>query len=185
MSRKKEYNTIEELLEIEIEKCNVEDCWTKFLLDEMKIVKDQGFFTKKQFILMGVWKSSRIKPRLMKNDDDEIIKISKNVYISNSENERITELVKLKGVGIPVASAILTLTDPFNYGVIDIRAWEILYAYEKVSESIEKKAFPIKDWINYLNIIRELAKYLNLTPRDIERTLYFYDVKTLEGNLYD
>jgi hypothetical protein len=35
-------------------------------------------------------------------------------------------LLALDGVSVPVASAILTLLDPRRYGVLDIRAWQML-----------------------------------------------------------
>ena len=41
-------------------------------------------------------------------------------------------LLALDGVSVPVASAILTLLDPRRYGVLDIRAWQLLYAMQGV-----------------------------------------------------
>ena|SRR2546427_12023878 len=43
-------------------------------------------------------------------------------------------LVGLKGVRVPMASAILTLIDPRRYGVIDIRVWQLLYAIKSVQQ---------------------------------------------------
>ena len=187
---RKEYRTIEELIRKNFKK---EVKKTRKLIDELKNVKERGYFTKYKFLKMGMWKSPRPKPRYCKNSKEEVIKISRVAFSINDvltklkkmkkleEMEKIKEemekikidvLTKLKGVGIPVASAILMLTDPSNYGVIDRRAWEVLYLYGKVQS--KKKSFSSNDWVTYLKILRELAQEFKVTPRDIERTLYLY-----------
>ena len=46
---------------------------------------------------------------------------------SLSERTCFDVLTALSGVSAPMASAILTLTNPRRYGVIDIRAWKVLF----------------------------------------------------------
>ena len=68
----------------------------------------------------------------MKNSEEEVISTSKGVLSTDFEKRRLELLVELKGVAIPTASAILTLIDPENYGVIDIRVWQVLFLYGSV-----------------------------------------------------
>jgi hypothetical protein len=116
---KKEYKNIQELIK---ENLNIEEhAPTQNLIDELKEVLQRGYFTKKEFLKMAIWKSSRPKNWYLSNSKDKIIEISKKLFSTNYEKRRIELLTKLRGVSIPVASAILMLTDPKNYGVIDIR----------------------------------------------------------------
>lgn len=122
---KTEYNSIKELLEknLSIE----EDDQTQALIDELKVVSERGYFTKEEFLRIGMWKSPRPKHWYLANSEENIVKISKKVFSTVFEKRRIELLTRLQGVSIPTASAILTLTNPKDYGVIDIRVWEVLY----------------------------------------------------------
>ncbi len=83
-----------------------------------------------------------------------------------------------------MASAILMLTNPKYYGVIDIRVWEILFAMGKVKTNPKGVSFKIKEWYEYLMIIRSWANKLNVSARDIERTLFEAHQKHQKGILY-
>ena len=101
------------------------------------------------------------------------------------EKRKIKLLTQLRGVSIPVASTILTLTDPENYGVIDIRVWQVLYLYGLVSAKPRGRNFNFNDWYNYLMKSRELADKFGVKVRDIERTLFLYHVRIQQGRLYE
>lgn len=51
---------------------------------------------------------------------------------ASDEARRILHLYRLRGVRIPVASAFLTLVDLEQFGVIDIRVWQLLGLYQEV-----------------------------------------------------
>jgi len=77
------------------------------------------------------------------------------------------------------------LTDPENYGVIDIRVWQVLYLYGLVSAKPRGRNFNFNDWYNYLMKLRELADKFGVKVRDIERTLFLYHVRIQQGRLYE
>ena len=179
---KKEYKTIKELIR---ENLNTkEDVETLKLINQLKDVKKRGYFTKEEFIRMGIWKSPRPKQRYLRNDEKTIISVSKKVFSTKFEKRKIELLITLKGVSIPAASAILTLTDPKNYGVIDIRVWQILYLYGSAKVRPAGMNFNFNNWYNYLIKLRYFAKKFKVLVRDIERTLFLYHKKIQEGNLY-
>ena len=93
-------------------------------------------------------------------------------------------LTTLKGVSIPTASAILTLIDPKNYGVIDIRVWQVLYLYDSVKVKPTGTNFDFNNWYNYLMKLRFYAKKFKVSARDIEKTIFFHHKKIQDGNLY-
>ena len=99
------------------------------------------------------WKSARSEWHIRKNTSSQItnaLDAAATVASSNSDEnlvEALNALQKLKGVGIPVASAILTAINPERYTIIDFRALEAL-DYPRQDENF---------YIAYLNYCRDLA----------------------------
>ena len=179
---KKEYKTIEELLKNKLNK--KEESKALKLINRLKNVKKRGYFTKKEFVEIGMWKSTRPKKHYLKNSEREIISISKKVLSTKFEKRRIELLTNIAGVNIPTASAILTLIDPQNYGIIDIRVWQILYVYGAVKTKPHGTNFNFKNWYNYLMKIRYYARKFKVSARYVERTLFFAHRNAQIGNLY-
>ena len=139
--------------------------------------KKRGYLTKKEFLAICLWKTSRPKKRYLENKELQIIKITTSAFSENNEESKIKKLCELRGVAIPVASAILTVVDPKVYGIIDIRCMQELGM---------KHSYPsIKDWIEYIGILRQLKKQFNLgAVRDIEMALFVKHRFEQKGNLY-
>ena len=93
-------------------------------------------------------------------------------------------LTGLKGVGVPMGSAILTLLDPRRYGVLDIRAWQLLFAIRSVRANRRGQGFTIAQWEEYLAALRQHARRLRTTARAIEYTLFLVHRKFQSGLLY-
>ena len=180
---KREYKNIQELIRKNLS--TEEDEPTRNLIDELKGILHRGYFTKEEFLKMARWKSPRPENWYLFNSEDKIIQVSKKVFSTNYEKRRIELLTQLQGVSIPVASAILMLTDLKNYGVIDIRVWQVLYLYDSVKVKPTGRNFNFDNWYNYLMKLRYFADKFGVKARDIERTIFFYHRKIQEGNLYD
>lgn len=179
---KEQYKNIKELIKARLS--TEEDEETQKLIVELKDVIKRGYFTKKELLKMGMWKSPRPKNWYSANSEEELIEISKKVFSTNYEKRKIDLLTQLKGVSIPAASAILMLTDPQNYGVIDIRVWQVLYKYRSVKVKPNGTNFGLNNWYNYLMKLRYFAKIFNVKARDIERTIFYYHFEIQEGTLY-
>jgi len=179
---KKEYLTLEKLIEKNLN--TEEDTITAVLMNKLKGVEKRGYFTKEEFLEMGMWKSPRPKQQYLKNSEEEVISISKKVFSTKFEKRRMELLTSLKGVSIPTASAILTLIDPKNYGVIDIRVWQVLYLYGSVKVKPTGTNFDFNNWYNYLMKLRYYAKKFKVSARDIERTIFFHHKRIQDGDLY-
>ena len=87
--------------------------------------------------------------------------------------------MELKGVRIPVASAILSVTDSDNYPIIDERCMQAL----KTLYKIEWKVITSNSWLNYLDFLRKLAKEHNKTAREIEKGLFAFNRMVLDKDL--
>jgi hypothetical protein len=90
----------------------------------------------------------------------------------------------LSGVNYPAASAILMFYDKTKYPVLDIRVWQQLHKAKLVTSNSTGQTFTLKQWDNYLLVIRKLAKDLNLTARQVEKRIFDHDRKTRPGKLY-
>lgn len=178
----KNYASLRELLENELS--TDEDPKTKKLIQKLKDVEKRGYFTKSEFLEMCMWKSPRKKPDYIKNSPTKVKDVSTKVFSTNYDKRKIKLLTSLEGVQIPVASAILMLTNPKKYGVIDIRVWQVLYDLGSVSVNPLGKNFKFNNWYQYLMKIRYYAKEFNVKARDIERTLFYYHTKTYPKGLY-
>ena len=100
------------------------------------------------------WKSPRARHLWEANSSARIRAISRQVLATRSERRRMELLTGLRGVGVPMASAILTLLDPRRYGVLDIRAWQLLFAIRSVGANRRGQGFTIAQWEQYLDALR-------------------------------
>jgi hypothetical protein len=135
--------------------------------------------------VVGRWKSPRTIRYIEANSAATIKSLSAKAFNTRSERARIMFLTELSGVAIPMASAILMLTNPTRYPVIDIRVWQVLYVLRSVTKNAKGVGFDFNNWYQYLCIIRYYAKKFKVRARDIERTLFIAHQKYQIGRLYD
>ena len=177
----KKYATLEEML---IDNLVEETEKARDLTTQLKRSKKRGYLTKKEFLQICLWKSPRPKRHYEENSEEEIKKTTKKAFLTPHEITKINRLTKLMGVSIPTASAILALTDPKNYGVIDIRVWKVLRKFDLVRDNPEGINFTPKQWYKYLIKLRYLAKKLKKPARIIELTMFFHHKEIQKGKLY-
>lgn len=111
------------------------------------------------------WKTKgRGRSRLRSNSDEEIADALCSAAKAKTERAAIAVLSGLQGVGVPVASAILTAIDPERYTVIDFRALQAL------GNNSEDRS--VNFYLAYLNACRQLARKYKVTLRDFDRALW-------------
>ena len=180
--RKPKYKTLRDLLSIEL--VTEEDERTAELIKLLRHVKQEKILTKAYLVAICRWKSPRTINLIESNHPATIKSLTKKALTTRSERQKIEYLTKLNGVGIPMASAILTLTNPKRYGVIDIRVWQLLFAINSVQTKPKGIGFTFKNWYHYLKILRYHAKELGVCVRYVERTLFLNHRKLQKGILY-
>lgn len=105
--------------------------------------------------------------------------MTRSAFAVNNQNEaweteqRLRSLVKLNGVGIPVASAILTLCYPDKYSVIDFRGWRQVFG-----EAKKYSNYSYKEYCEYLFEIKQIAIRFDLTPQEVDLAIWQYDKET-------
>jgi hypothetical protein len=158
---------------------------TQQAIDELSSSRKRGYLTKADLLKICRWKSARAIRQIRRNRADRIRRVTGEAFTTRSERKKLSLLTSLYGVGIPMASAILTLTRPARYGVIDIRVWQLLHTMGSVTSNKKGQAFDFDEWCLYLEILRHYAKSYNVGARDIERTLFMVHGRYQRGTLYD
>jgi thermostable 8-oxoguanine DNA glycosylase len=161
-----------------------EDADTAKIIRRLRHVKVEKELSRGEFLEMCRWKSPRSIRQCERNSARTFQTISRKVFTSRNEKKRLELLTSLYGVSIPTASAILTLTNPSRYGVIDIRVWQLLYRLGSVNENARGQGFTFEQWHRYLMILRSQAKRLGVPVRLIELTLFRYHQDHQRGTLY-
>jgi hypothetical protein len=180
--RRLDYRSLEALLAREL--VREEHGPTAALIRDLAGVRRRGVFTRAEFRRMCRWKSPRARLLWEKNSPARITAVSRAVLATRDERVRMELLTSLTGVGVPMGSAILTLIDPRRYGVLDIRAWQLLFAIRSVQSNRRGQGFTIAQWLDYLAALRSHARRLGVSARTVEYTLFEVHRKFQWGTLY-
>jgi hypothetical protein len=112
---------------------------------------------------------------LRSKNTEEIIKKITSLALNISHEDKDYELelrfkllTTLRGVGVPVASAILALCFPEQYAVIDFRGWRQVFG-------AEKRSFTLNDYKRYLKEVKRLATELEWLPQEVDLAIWEYD----------
>lgn len=161
-----------------------EDGPTVKLIERLKLARRRGHLTKGELHAVCLWKSRRAQPLILSNTHDQVREATSLAMVMRGEREKLEALTRLRGVGIPMASAILMLLNPDRYAVIDIRVWQLLRGRGAVAGNAAGANFTVRQWTTYLRVVRRLAKEVGVSARDVERTLFKLHQKEHEGPLY-
>jgi len=162
-----------------------EDAEAVLRYKRFRAARRRGYLTHGEFVEACRWKSPRPIRHVRSNTHHRVRAATEAVLATRDEAERLDTLVRLKGVSVPMASAILTLLDPKRYGVIDIRVWQLLHSVGAVSENAKGVRFTVSQWLHFLGILRRLSSRLGVTARAVELTLFNVHQSQQEGTLYE
>lgn len=151
-------------------------------------MRRRRWLTLDELVELYKWKEGgrnrHLKDGILSNPDELIRQTSEAAFAEKEEYRRIARLDRLKGVGIAVASTILTVLDPYAYGIIDKRVWKLLYKYREVDHDPEGLELYLDSWLDYLPKLRGWADALSLTAREVERRLFEYKLGNAEVLTY-
>lgn len=136
------------------------------------------YLTEEEFEKILQWKLGRQIGRqrhIRTANTDEVIRevtrLALTITHPDKEYElelRIDILCALRGVSVPVASAVLALVFPEEYAVIDFRVWRQLF-------DEDKSIFSTSDYKKYMHKIRPLANELGWPVQQVDHTIWEYD----------
>ena len=161
-----------------------EDDGTRALSRRLSAARRRGYLTKGELIAACRWKSPRSAPHVRANNHHRVRAATAAALSTRDEAARLEALVQLRGVSVPTASAVLTLIDPRRYGVIDIRVWQLLHRAGRVTGRRHGVGLTTRDWLQFLAVIRALARKLRVGVRTVELTLFEMHRARQRGRLY-
>ena len=141
------------------------------------IISQKNFLTKEDLIKIVKWKfhkgleknRERAINFLEQMDGLEIEKITREAFEIEEESKKIRKLCKIKGVGISLASCILTFHNPKKYCVFNTHVYDEIFKIETRPNNI----FSIPDYyLDVLNEIRKFSEKYNLKVRDVGKALF-------------
>ncbi len=161
----KRYNDDDEFLDLE-EKLGVK-------------IREQGYITKDDLIKIIRWKFRKnligrrklVLDWIKDTKNSEIIEITKKAINLKDEKKKIKFLCKIKGVGVSLASCILTFHNPKEYCIFDIHIYDEVF---NTDHNTRPKYFSSKPkyYLELLDKLRKLSIEYSLSVRDIEKALF-------------
>jgi len=136
------------------------------------------YLTASEFEEILKWKLDRQMGRQRKlrvANTDELIRTVTGLALTITHPDKEYELelqtdilCALRGVGVPVASAVLALVFPEKYAVIDFRNWRQLFDEDKT-------VFFTPEYKRYMQKIRLLANELSWSVQEVDLAIWEYD----------
>jgi hypothetical protein len=127
-------------------------------------VAARGYYTRDEFMRVRDWKSQRSRSYLARNGTEDIEDITR-LALTAPERLRHRILRLLSGVQTPMASALLTVADPYRFTVIDYRAIETLRAYDELDGDGPS-------YSSYRALCMKIAERTDTDLRTLDRALW-------------
>jgi len=148
------------------------------LLHAGDAIRARGHILRNELYQIARWKSPRRADLVNHNLPETVERVTNEALVlKGSDPGRAVRLLDgLCGIGVPTASAVLTVADPQNFGIVDVRVWKVLSAWQPNRFPYERRnRLQVADFLCYLETIRELARASRLTCREVDMALWQMD----------
>jgi len=136
-------------------------------------------FSAFDFYAIITWKANRAKTKVrsgLKAINASPAELMNRVRSIPDDREKLRTLDDVPGIGIPIASAILTVCYPKRFTVLDYRAWETLYEFKYVpSKTIPTDVDGYFE--KYLPVCQRLASDMKISLRELDVALWGWSQK--------
>lgn len=145
-------------------------------------VKRNGYLTADDLLALDKWKldTGRNQHNIKKNEKQQVgivEDMTRLAFSAKTELGRLRCLFALKGVKLPVGSAILHWFHEDEYPIWDPRARESV----QYDETLYDHWF--KGWIAYMNFCKKTAKDNGVCMRTLDRALWKYSKMKSKGEI--
>ncbi|MFP9191139.1 hypothetical protein ACLI4Q_05675 [Natrialbaceae archaeon A-CW1-1] len=143
-----------------------------------------------ELLRISRWKlqSGRNDSNIKANSSEAVTQQFRTALEAPTDTEAIEALTELSGVGVPMASTVLTVAKPSHYAIIDYRAFRGLAGakpaivdsqqYEEYAEFLEHFRTYLRSptaYGYYMEQVREIAEAENLSARQVDMALWAFD----------
>jgi hypothetical protein len=136
------------------------------------------YLDKRHFVEIATWKSPRPLRRYESNDDDLVEQVTALAFAARRDDLRLRLLMLLNGVDVRVASTILHFAFPDRYAIMDVRAVTTLTHLGLWTRPVQ---FSVAGWQVYTHLMRDHAKRLDVTLRELDKALWAFDEARRRG----
>jgi thermostable 8-oxoguanine DNA glycosylase len=143
------------------------------------------FLSPLEFYSIVIWKSNRSKTLVKKGlgTVKAIEQLTREIYLEDNLVKKVDQLVKIKGIGYPIASAILSVCYPDDFTVVDYRAKATL---KRLNQRIQgDPTSETNAYLDYVTKCRAFAKECNISLRILDKYLWGYDFVEGKNGLKD
>jgi hypothetical protein len=135
------------------------------------------------FYTIITWKANRAVSKVrkvLKRKKLSPSKLMSQVSKCRDDREKMKTLDEVKGIGVPIASAILTVCYPERFTILDYRAWVTLCFFKKVKG--KRVPTSIDGYFNtYLPACKQWAQDLKVSLRDLDHAMWGWSkMKSIE-----
>ena len=149
-----------------------------------KWFEQQGTLSDYDFYAIVIWKSNRAKTKVKRGLSEAgttVSSLMREVYEAKRQEDKVDVLLIIWGIGLAMASAILTVCYPEKFTVLDYRAWQTL-RHNSVADLPERYPQSSADYLEYCSACRQFAERMGLSLRNLDRALW---AKSWEDDLLD
>ncbi len=144
--------------------------------DVNKNFQKNGYLASEEFFAIVIWKSNRAKTNVRRGIEKSkktIREITSEVFRATTPEQKLNILTSIPSIGIPMASAILTVCYPDDFTVADYRACAALKNFGE--EIIGNPTTRTATYFEYLEKCKKLAHKYNFSLRNFDRILWAQD----------
>ena len=131
------------------------------------------YLNKEYFVRLGRWKTPRYSDTRKANQEETIIKVTRQAHQEQNDLRKLRLLLTLNDVGVAVASTILYFMEPDRYAIFDYHVRNALNkkrCWNRGKDDTTKQA-----WLEYVDVTRTLAARTGVDLRTLEKALFAYD----------
>jgi hypothetical protein len=129
----------------------------------------KGVMKRKAFVRIGQWKGLAALSRLERHRAEDVEFITSLALARKTPDKfRVSLLRVLDGVGVPLASSLLSAVFPSRFAIMDARATDALHSAGHLDSSNPARV----DYAHYITTMRTLAEDCGCSLVDLYRALY-------------
>jgi len=139
------------------------------LFDELgKTLRHQQYFTLDQLEEILYWRQPTRPGHFKQNDRERVKIISKEAMKQEDEEIRMHILTLVKGVAIPSASKILSVTYPKLYVTMNKVSWRVLRSWRY----LDRNYLPtIGGWMSFLKSVQAIMRNYSISGRQLDQVI--------------
>ena len=136
-----------------------------------------GTLSSYDFFAIIIWKSNRTKSKIARglaSKGKTVETLMREVSKAWAPGDKVDTLLQVPGIGLAMASALLTVCYPDQFTVMDYRAWDTLRSNQAPGLP-PRQPVTTAEYLQYCLASKELAQRMGLSLRDLDRALWAKD----------